>query len=193
MNNRISLQIATPIESVFEVLKNLELLFRLNIQWHLKSLSISEPIRKNATYAVKVQYDRTDEVVDYTVSVVNYVPNLCLELELRSEKPRRLAFTLERLKDGTGVFHLEDVREENLSREELLELNLWAKSIVDYANISHSKRLVSRVWKFLLDKVYLKLSPTGRRVVFFIVVSEIFALLFFIMLAIYFLFFKQNS
>ncbi|MDW7998852.1 MAG: hypothetical protein RMI30_05290, partial [Thermodesulfovibrio sp.] len=101
---------------------------------------------------------------------------------------RKIIFKLEGISDRHSTFTLEEERDDSLTKEELMELNLWAKSIINYAMISQSKKITSRIWKFILDKIWLKLSPTGRRVVFFIVISEIFALLFFIMLVIYFLF-----
>lgn len=190
MSNKISLPLSFPVEKLFDILKNLDLTFRLNIQWHVKSFTFKEPLLENASYSMKVQYDRTDEVVNYTVQIFEYVPNSRIVIDLKGEKPRRFVITADKINEKQGRFELEEISEEPLSREELMDLNLWAKSIIDYAMISQSKKLRSLLWKFLLDKVYLKLSPSGRRIVFLIVVSEIFALLFFIMLAVYFLFFK---
>lgn len=190
MSNKISIPISFPVEKLFEILKNLDLTFRLNIQWHVKSFNFKEPLIENFSYLMKVQYDRTDEVVDYNVQIVEYIPNCRIVIEIKGEKPRRFVISVDQINEKHSRFELEEISEEPLKREELMELNLWAKSIVDYAKISQSKKLRSRLWKFLLDKIYLRLSPSGRRIVFFVIVSEIFALLFFIMLVTYFLFFK---
>ncbi|MCX7724249.1 MAG: hypothetical protein N2042_03245 [Thermodesulfovibrio sp.] len=189
MSNKLSFTVAVSAQSLYEVISDLDLVFKLNIQWHVKKHNFSKPINKQASYFVHVHYDREDKEVQHTVKVLELIQNSLMIIDLEGEKKRRILFRIERVSDKNSIFTLEEERQEPLNKAEIMELNLWAKSIVNYAMISESKKITSRIWKFILDKIWLKLSPTGRRVVFFIIISEIFALLFFIMLVIYFLLF----
>ncbi|MEN2994377.1 MAG: hypothetical protein ABDH19_03385 [Thermodesulfovibrio sp.] len=189
MSNRLSFTVPVSAQSLYEVISDLDLLFRLNIQWHLKNHNFSKPINKESSYFAQVHYDREDKEVQYTVKVLELIQDSLMIIDLEGQKQRRIVFRIQRVSDKHSIFTLEEEAQEALNKAEIMELNLWAKSIINYAMISESKRITSRIWKFILDKIWLKLSPTGRRVVFFIIISEIFGLLFFIILVIYFLFF----
>ncbi len=188
MNNKVSFTVPVSAKAIYEVITDLDLLFRLNIQWHIKNHNFSKPIIKGSNYSVRVNYDRTDKELEHNVEVLDLIENSLMIIDLKGAKERKIIFKLEGIGDRHTTFTLEEQTDEPLSKEEIMELNLWAKSIVNYAMIKQSRKITSRIWKFILDKIWLKLSPTGRRVVFFIIISEIFALLFFIMLVIYFLF-----
>lgn len=188
MNNKVSFTVPVSAKDIYEVITDLDLLFRLNIQWHIKSHNFSKPITKGFNYSVRVHYDRTDKELEHNAEVLDLIENSLMIIDLKGAKERKIVFKLEGIGDRHATFTLEEQRDEPLSKEEIMELNLWAKSIINYAMIKQSRKITSRIWKFILDKIWLKLSPTGRRVVFFIIISEIFALLFFIMLVIYFLF-----
>ncbi|MCX7988532.1 MAG: hypothetical protein N2647_03715 [Thermodesulfovibrio sp.] len=188
MNNKVSFTVPVSAKAIYEVITDLNLLFRLNIQWHIKNHNFTKPITKGSNYSIRLHYDREDTEIEHKVEVLDLIQNSLMITDLKGAKGRKIIFKLEGISDRHSTFTLEEERDDSLTKEELMELNLWAKSIINYAMISQSKKITSRIWKFILDKIWLKLSPTGRRVVFFIVISEIFALLFFIMLVIYFLF-----
>lgn len=188
MNNKISYTCPAGPDSLFKVLTNLELLFRLNIQWHLKEHNFPKAIQSNGTYTCILHHEGLSKDIPYEVKVEYKSNPTVIDLSFDGEPPQQFCFTLKEV-NGKSLLEME-VKKESLSPEEQMELNLWVKSIINYAMISESKNPVTKVWKFLLDRFYLRLSPTGRRVVFLVVVSEIFALLFFILLVIYFLYLK---
>lgn len=187
MNNKVSFTVSVSAKDIYEIITDLDLLFRLNIQWHMKSHNFSKAITKGSNYSVRVCYDRTDKELEYTAEISELIPSSLMIIDLKGAIDRKVIFRLEGYGERSSNFTLEEVRDKPLSREEIVELNLWAKSIINYAMIKQSRKITTRIWKFILDKIWLKLSPTGRRVVFFIVISEIFALFFFLMFVIYYL------
>jgi hypothetical protein len=67
----------------------------------------------------------------------------------------------------------------------------WLKSAANYLLISRRTSLFSRTWKWFLDRYWLKMSPSGRRTVFFVVVAEGLSLLFFLLILVWLLIFKR--
>ncbi|MCS7200073.1 MAG: hypothetical protein N2327_06175 [Caldimicrobium sp.] len=187
MENRIAFTVPVSLKSLSQVLSNLELLFRLNIQWHLKAHNFKIPLSMTDSYHCTLYLERVDRLIDYEVKIDYSSDFSHLMITLEGDLPRKFQFRLLE-RDGGSYIELEEIRN-NLTKEEIMELNLWLKSIINYAMILESSKTVTKAWKFFLDKVYLKLSPTGRRIVFLVVISEIFALLFFILLLLYFLIF----
>ncbi|MCS7149688.1 MAG: hypothetical protein RMI93_02970 [Caldimicrobium sp.] len=188
MNNKISYTCPAGLDSLLKVLTNLELLLRLNIQWHLKEHNFPKAIQSNGTYTCILHHEGLSKDILYKVKVEYRSNPTVIDLSFDGELPQQVCFTI-REDNGKTLLDMV-VKKESLSHEEQMELNLWIKSIINYAMITESKSPLTKVWKFLLDRFYLRLSPTGRRVVFLVVVSEIFALFFFILLVIYFLYLK---
>lgn len=60
------------------------------------------------------------------------------------------------------------------------ELNLWFDAALGYLAIAARRDRRGRAMRWLLDRVWLKMSPTGRRVGLLIVGMEMLALLLFI-------------
>lgn len=189
MENRLSFSVPIPKEKVFQVLKNLDLLFRLNIQWHLKSHNFSTAPEQNREYQVVLRWEKDDKESTYTVKILDYQEGEVLDFAILENTNiiKRIIFLVTSQNNLTTI-DVKEIADYGQSRESLLELNLWVKSILNYAMLLQSDSIFAKIWKSFLDKVYLKLSPTGRRLVFLIVISEIFALLFFILIVLYFIF-----
>ena len=72
-----------------------------------------------------------------------------------------------------------------------MELNLWLKSVANSILISNRTSLFSRAWEWFLDRYWLKMSPSGRRTVFFVVAAKGLSLVFFLLILVWILLFKR--
>jgi len=68
---------------------------------------------------------------------------------------------------------------------------LWVQSIANYAQLSQKKTVTDRVCLWVVDRVWLKMSPAGKRIVLLILVSEAAGFVFFILLLLWLLIFKK--
>lgn len=194
MNIKIDYSIPLAGSEVFKVIKNLELLLRLNVQWHLRKHNLREkPLESGSIYKLAIYDERSEREVEITLKIVDFAENSHLSFELWEGNTffRGFYFKVKDIETNRGLIEVEERRKTTISEQDRLELNLWIKSIINYAMLSRSKKTSSRIWKFFLDKCYLKLSPTGRRILFLVCISEIFALIFFIFLLLYYLFFPS--
>jgi hypothetical protein len=137
-----------------------------------------------------VEYDRSEQKVAYRGLVTAVEPGGSLSLRLEGEEPRDL--TIEVLPTSTvSLLKYREESERPLSPKEQMELNLWLKSAANYILISHRTSIFSRVWKWFLDRYWLKMSPSGRRTVFFVVAAEGLSLIFFLLILLWILLFKR--
>ncbi len=183
------IKVSVPREKIFPVIQDLDKCFRLNPQWAVLSAEGCK-CAKNSNFVLKVRYDRTDMEMSYTVTVEEYIEDSMVTLRLHSENPRLISIKLaDSGVNSTTVCYIEAIEEE-LSSEEKVEINFWLKSIINYIIISEKKTLRSRLWKWFIDRLWLKMSPAGRRIALMTVAAEALALIFFILLIIGLLIFK---
>lgn len=179
-----------PREKIFPFFYDLERWFRLNPQWEVLSAEGCANGTKSRRFNLRVRYDRTDEEVDYSGTVEEIRNGELLTIHLDATYPRRITIKIIEDRD-TATLQYEEVSTGEPVIEEKRELNLWVKSVANYLLIQERKTLRSRVWKWFIDRFWLKMSPSGRRIVFFIIVIEATAFGFFILLIIWLLIFKK--
>ena len=183
-------EIGLPKEQVFSFFYDLEKWFRLNPQWNVLSYEMKSPLERGSTFTLKVEYDRTEREIVYQGVVEDLDPPDLLKIRLEGDFPREM--TVE-VRDARFVSLLKyrENREAPFSDHEKSELNLWLKSVSGYILLSPKTGLHSRVWKWFLDRYWLKMSPSGRRTVFFVVFAEGLSLLFFLLILVWLLIFKK--
>ncbi len=130
-----------------------------------------------------MRYDRTDEVVDYDGIVEEFIDGRVLSVCLNAEKSRHIKVHLSD-KGDTSLLRQEEVVENELSQTEGGELNSWLKSVAWYLALQNKNTTWSKLWKFFMDRVWLKMSPSGRRIVFLVVIVEASGLIFFLLFLI---------
>lgn len=189
MNYCYEIKVSVPREKIFPFFRDLEKCFRLNPQWAVLETEGCK-CAKGSQSSLKVRYDRSEKEISHTVTVEEYIEDTMVTLRLDSEIPRLITI---RLADSgvntTTVSYIEAIEKE-LSSEERVELNFWLKSIINYIMISEKKTLRSRLWKWFIDRFWLKMSPSGRRIALMTVAAEALALVFFILLIVGLLIFK---
>lgn len=190
MNYQQALELEIDPDLIFAFFLNLETWFRLNPQWQVLSYQGEQPLREGSSFALQVEYDRTEQVVDYRGLIVEFQPNRRLTVRLEGNGLREIQIEVTDAR-FISILKYRELLEQPLSAPEQLELNLWLKSVANYIQVSHHRQIYSRVWKWFLDRYWLKMSPSGRRTVFFVVAAEGLSLLFFLLILLWLLIFKQ--
>jgi hypothetical protein len=86
---------------------------------------------------------------------------------------------------GSGsVLHQEEIVENEPSEIERQEIASWLKGVAWYLMLQNKNTLPSRIWKFFMDKVWLKMSPAGRRIVLLVIIAEGAGFIFFLLFII---------
>ncbi len=191
MRYYFSLNAPFPKDRIYQFFKDLDKFFRLNIQWTVLHLSNCIDIQKGSRFELKVRYDRNDIETNYIGIVEESVENNVLSISLDGEMSRRITIRLEDAGENTTTIYYDELIDRDLAPEEIRDINLWIRSIINYISISQKTNICNKVYKWFIDRIWLKLSPSGRRIVFFIVVIEGIAFIFFILLIIWLLIFKD--
>lgn len=148
------------------------------------------PVEAGARFDLNVEYDRSEVKVSYAGTVEEWIPGRSLTIILKGQDTRTI--TIEVVPAGDLSFlKYREVRDSEPTVHEKRELNLWLSAVVNYVSVSNRESLWSRLWKWLVDRVWLKLSPSGRRTVFFVVAAEGLSLVFFLLILLWILFFKR--
>lgn len=137
-------------------------------------------------FELDVEYDRTEAVATLAGRVDDYRPGEFLSLRVDGTgEAQGSGLTLVVQATAVPGGHLVDITVESVpapQRQDLLEYDLWARSILNYMNVAGSRSLGARIWKRFLDRWWLTMSQSGKRMVFFIVAGEAISLAFLVAL-----------
>jgi len=166
-----SLRVAAPLDRVWQFFRDGEAWLRLNPEW--------EVIALDATH-LRVRYERSEQEAAYSrpasadfsrdggTLIFAGVPERAITLALCAEGERQ-----------TRIDWREDFPAP-VETARLAELNLWLDAAAGYLALAARTDRRARLACWLLDKFWLRLSPTARRVGLLIVGMEGLALLLFI-------------
>lgn len=186
-----SIRIPFQRDRVFPFFNDIERLLRLNPQWAVLSVEGDLTPMKGIQFTVNIRYDRSEKEIKYTARIAEFVEGDFLTIRLDADVMSRVFSMTVRDEGASSIIEYNESSGEELSVEEKREINLWLQSIANYIKVQEKKTLFSKAWKWVLDKIWLKMSPTGRRIVLIIIFMELLAFVFFIMLLIYLLIFKS--
>lgn len=187
----LPLKASFPKDTIYQFFQDFDTFFRLNLQWTVLYLSDCKDIKKGSKFDLKVRYDRTDKETTYIGTVEEFLKDSVLSIRLDGEMPRKITIRLEDAGENASTIYYDELIDREPASEDIRDINLWLKSLVNYISISQKTTIRSKLWKWFLDTAWLKMSPSGRRITFLIVISEAFALAFFILLLISLLLFKK--
>jgi hypothetical protein len=179
----------TPAQ-IFTFFHDLEKWFRLNPQWQVLAFVSNAPPQAGSTFALEVEYDRQEKKAAYRGLITQWEPHRSLTVRLEGEETREM--TIEVLDARyLSLLKYRETSQHPLTPRDKMELHLWLESVGNYLQISHRISIWSRLYKWFLDRYWLKMSPSGRRTAFFIVVAEGLSLLFFLCILLWILIFKR--
>ena len=172
---------------------DLEKLLRLAPQWDLKAF-----VQDGETFSAEVFHDRTEETLTFKGRVLtDGQPPSTPEPEAPDKAASCVRFILEGPAESIDFsVRLEDRGPRGLARfsihakpdpapASLREFDMWARSVANYIQISRSRNPFTRLWKRFLDRWWLTMSQSGKRMALFMVLGEGVALAFFLVILLW--------
>lgn len=192
MKYSYSLRIPQAKETFRSFFSNFDTWFRLNPQWEVLSLEPCGQMGKDCTFTLEVKYDDTEENMCYQGMVEEFLDGTLIAIRLDARIVRLITIKIEDIDNKESMLLYEESRDGEPSFHEKAEINLWVRSVANYITVAQKRTFCSRIWKRIIDGFWLKMGPSGRRVVFFIIVFEGAALILFLFfLIIWFSIFKR--
>ncbi|MFH0824592.1 MAG: hypothetical protein V2B18_17700 [Pseudomonadota bacterium] len=184
--------LAVSEEAILRLFYDLETILRLAPQWNVKALRMDGPPAPGRTFELDVEHDRTETVISFSGQVKSFVPRKVLHLVMESSQNTvDFAVSLtERAQVNLISFHISSVPPPAL--EDLREYDLWARSVLNYLKISESRSPTTRLWKCFLDRWWLRMTQSGKRLVFFIVVADGFSVIFLVAILLWWKYFSSH-
>ena len=179
-----SLIVAAPDELTAQFFRDGEAWYRLNPEWEVLDLH-----RDAQAHRLKVRFDRSEQEAEYCRPANTDFSNRGGSIVLESSTPRRIEVVLTPQGEGATRIDYRESFGEPLETARLAELNLWLDATAGYLAFAARTDRKARLAHWLLDRVWLRMSPTARRVGLLIVGMEALALLLFIATVIIYRFF----
>ena len=172
-------------QSVSALLRDHEKILRLSPRWDVKEIRNMHGTADSHTLEVNVEHDRTEMPVSFVANIHKSFSPESLKICLTSPTDS-IEFTIEvaSLNRGKLVSFLINSTPEP-DNHDIREFDLWARSIINYMKISASSHWHVRLWKAFLDKWWLNMTQSAKRITFFIVASEGFSLIFLVALLLW--------
>lgn len=163
-----SLRVAAPIEQVAGFFRAGEAWFRLNPEWEVLALD---------AHSLKVRYERSEREATYRRPASADFADSGGALAFAGDAPRTIALALSPQENGSTRIDWSETFAEPIENMRLAELNLWLQASAGYLAWAARSDRRARLARWLLDRFWLRMSPTGRRVSLLILAMEFLALL----------------
>jgi hypothetical protein len=165
-----SVRVAAPAELAARFFAERETWFRLNPEWEVLEFADGQ---------LKLRYERSEAEVVCRPASADFSATGGTVL-FDTDPPRRIVLSW--LPEGDGVTHLSyrETFAAPLEDARRAELNLWLDAAAGYLAIAARTDRKGKFMRWLLDRFWLRMSPTSRRVSLLIVGMEALALLLFI-------------
>lgn len=183
-----SIDLKVSDESAFPVLSNLDVILRLSPYWSLKEFkSLSEsPVRKGSRHEATIEYYGKEVTETHGLEITEILENKKISLRVENGVLKELTFLIEKNNEGILLTHqfLIDSDDEALLKETQTELRFWLRSIGEYLKIAGGETLWRRFFKWFMDKIWLRLSLSERKIAIIITKISIFEIVLLIILVI---------
>ena len=149
-----TIDIKAPAAMVRNFFLNPDIALRLNPSWHLKHIQAIQ----NNSYALTIYDDRTEDSCQVILSVE--ILEKSINYRINSDV---IEFSAEEMSPAMTKLSIRG----NLFRKE--DLPYWLKGIQNYIMLEEKK---SKIIKWLLDRFWLRMSPSQRRIALILVIAE---------------------
>lgn len=185
----ISVPLPLSREAAIRCFPALDTWLRLNPQWSVLALT---PGDRAGVYELQVRDEQSEREIrcrlDFSAPPDAGAWILALAGD---EQDRRIEVRVVATDNGTRLVY----REEGVAEQDVplrTNLSLWHRSSADYLLLSSRRGLRPRLMKWLLDRIWLRMSQPGRRITFMVVVSEIAALALFLLWLLWYVAFERG-
>ena len=148
--------INAPFERVREFFLRPDVVLRLNPSWHIKEIKAAD--KEKGLYSLVLYDDRADETTQLSLQVEMREKGICyimdsniIKFSLDEMKPEIIRLSL------TGDFFRNE------------DLPYWLKELKNYIYLEKKQ---SRIIKWILDRFWLRMTPSQRRITIIIVLAE---------------------
>jgi hypothetical protein len=164
---------------------DLEKVLRLCPQWDVMNVAPAP----DGGFELLLNHDRLEAELAYHARVREHVPGARLGVTLtRGEESIAFDFSLEDRRT-CGVLRARVETVPPPKAEDVREFDLWARSLANYLAVSRSRSPAKRAWKWFLDRWWLKMSQSGKRMAFFILMGEALSVVFLVFILLWWKFF----
>ncbi|MDP3429614.1 MAG: hypothetical protein Q8R89_04700 [Desulfomicrobium sp.] len=163
-------------EDGFCVFDDLETVLRLGPQWTVEALRVEENLCSGMPFEVDVEFDSSEQKATLAGTVERHVPGRLLAVTLvTGHATLRLFLSAQPHISGHEV-EMRFECDPTPSLHALREFDMWARSILNYMQISAGRGFFTKMWKYFLDRWWLKMPQFGKRIVIIVLIGEAFSL-----------------
>ncbi len=181
----VSTNLHVSVETTYRVISNLQLLLRLSPHWDLISLT---PVEGNSIFEVviKLYADNTDKRLLAQVAPSNDFESYAFTL--KDTITKKVEFTLKQNHHNsieiTQKYHIENVNDASILETLSVELKYWHRAIIEYIKLQEGSGLRKVFFRWFMDKIWLRLKLSERKIAIIIAKITILEILVLIMLII---------
>ena len=151
MNN---IAIKAPLDIVKSTLLQPDTVLRLNPSWYVKKTKETD----NGFYNITLYDDRTEKASSTTINA-----EVCEKSVIYRSNSGRIEFSMDEITPAATKLFISG----DFFREE--DLPYWLKGLKNYIQLEAKQ---SRIIKGLLDRIWLRMTPSHRRITIMIIVAE---------------------
>jgi len=144
--------------------------FRLNPEWEVLAFRDDQ---------LSVRYERSETEAAWRATRTDFGPTGGT-VRFEGDAPRTLMLSWRPVAGGHTQLAYREEFPAPIETARLAELNLWLDATAGYLALAARGDRRGRAMRWVLDRFWLKLSPTARRVGLIVIAMEILALLLFV-------------
>lgn len=193
----ISESINLPVSEVtaFKVLSDLNVILRLSPYWSLKELKpLTEgPVKEGSKYEATIEYYGKDITETHGLEVIELLSNKKISFKVEEGILKEISFNIEKDSDGIRLAHrfLIDSDDEAILKGTRSELVFWLRSVGEYLKLAEGKTLWKRFFKWFMDRVWLRLTLSERKIAIIVTKISILELVLLLILVLAWNLFKR--
>ncbi len=187
----ISESINLPVSeaTAFKVLSDLNVTLRLSPYWSLKELkSISDiPIKEGSRYEATIEYYGKEITETHGLEVVEFLQDKKISFKVENGVLKEINFIIEKNNHGIRLTHqflIDLIEDEVVLKGTKNELFYWLRSIGEYLKLAEGKTLRQRLFKWFMDRAWLRLTLSERKIAIIITKISILELVLLLVLII---------
>lgn len=193
----ISESIDLPISEVtaFRVLSDLNIILRLSPYWSLKGLvHLTEgEICRGSRYEATIEYYGKDITETHGLEVIELLRDKRISFKVEEGVLKEISFNIEKDGDRIRLAHrfLIDSDDEAILKGTRSELVFWLRSVGEYLKLAEGKTLWKRFFKWFMDRVWLRLTLSERKIAIIVTKISILELVLLLILVLAWNLFKS--